>query len=304
MPDRISTKTLHDSIAASIGLRSQKLLKLQMSLSDGRSVRTPSDDPVGAHLSMWFREQTRANDQFERNIQSAITHLNNSEGLLSNLADLIHETRELQTTAASDATGADGRHAIATQVNQLIELYVSLGNDRFAGTYSFGGTNTLEAPLTVERDAEGRITQVAYRRSGASGDRVRQLGADVLLTINVDRADLFGEDASAFRTLIGLRDALEANDGDAIRAMSDPLDGFLDTVLRATASVGALMGRADALLERVQLDRVQYEAGRARAEDVDMARALVEFQQEQTALQAALNAGSRILNQGLLDYLS
>lgn len=303
MTDRISTKTLHDSIAATIGLRSQKLLKLQMSLSDGRAVRTPSDDPVGAHLSMWFREQTRANDQYERNVQGAITHLNNAEGLMANLADLIHEVRVLQTTGANDSTGADGRHALATQVNELIELFVSLGNDRFAGTYSLGGTNTLEAPLKTERDAEGRIIGVTPTRPGAGADRVRRLGPDVLLTINVDGADLFGGDASAFRTLIDLRDALEANDGDAVRAASAPLDDFLERVLRATAGVGALVGRAEALLERVNSDRVQYEAGRARAEDVDMARALVEFQQEQTALEAALNAGSRILNQGLLDYL-
>lgn len=303
MTDRISTKTLHDSIAATIGLRSQKLLKLQMSLSDGRAVRTPSDDPVGAHLSMWFREQTRANDQYERNVQGAITHLNNAEGLMANLADLIHEVRVLQTTGANDSTGADGRHALATQVNELIELFVSLGNDRFAGTYSLGGTNTLEAPLKTERDAEGRIIGVTPTRPGAGADRVRRLGPDVLLTINVDGADLFGGDASAFRTLIDLRDSLEANDGDAVRAAAAPLDDFLERVLRATAGVGALVGRAEALLERVNSDRVQYEAGRARAEDVDMARALVEFQQEQTALEAALNAGSRILNQGLLDYL-
>ncbi len=300
---RISTRTLHDSIAATIGQRNARLLQLQQGLSDGRAVRTPSDDPVRAHQSMWYREQLRALEQYEKNLQNVRTVLQGTEGTLSSITDAINEVRELQVAGASDSIGADGRVSLADSLNQIIELLVSLGNDRFAGAYTFSGRGSLQPPYAAERDGAGRVTAVRMNPL-IGGDVIRRVASDVSLTINVDAADLFGEDAKLFGQLIELRNALEADDGEAVRRQEAVLDQALERVMRATSFVGALEGRVEALLHRAGTDRVNYEGGRSKAEDLDVGQAVVEFQQEQVALQAALQSGARVLNLNLLDYLS
>lgn len=300
---RISTKTLYDSLALSINGRNQRLMKLQMAISDGRAVRVPSDDPVRAQQAMWYREQLRATGQYERSMQAVTSSLSAAESTLSNISDVLSEAREVQMRGANDALEGDARAAYAAQINQELELLLSLANDRFAGTYTFGGRNSLEAPYVAERDADGRIVQVSANAGGTDGKLVRQVGPSEQLTVNVLGSDLFGEGAATFQSLIDLRGALEGGNGDEVRAMEAQLETALDRAVRANSVHGALVGRVETLLSRAGRDLVGYEEGRSRTEDLDVARAMVDLQQEQVAMQAALKAGAEILNLSLLDYI-
>ena len=68
---RISTQTLYDVDRRTPSARAtSSVLKLQLSIADGRAMRTPSDDPVRAHQAMWYREQMRATEQYERSLQT------------------------------------------------------------------------------------------------------------------------------------------------------------------------------------------------------------------------------------------
>lgn len=301
---RISTKTLYDAIANSVGARGQQILKLQMSIADGRAVRSPSDDPVRTQQAMWYREQKREAEQYGRTLASVTVSLSATENTLSNISEVISEARDLQIRGSNDAMEGDARLAYAAQVDQELELLVSLANDRFAGTYTFGGRNTLEAPYVATRDASGRIVGVTTNSRGVAGKLGRQVGADVLLTVNVSGADLFGKDGATFQSLIALRSALETGAGDKIREMGVPLESALDRVTKASAVQGALAGRVAALVERSGRELISYEEGRSQAEDLDVARAMVDLQQEQVALQAALKSGAQILNLSLLDYIA
>lgn len=301
---RISTKTLYDAIATSIGARSQQILKLQVSVADGRALRTPSDDPVRTNQAMWYREQMRENEQYERSLQSVTIALSASESTLHNISDVLSEARDLQVRGANDALEGDARSAYAAQVDQELELLFSLANDRFAGTHTFGGRNNMEAPYVAQRDASGRIVGVTTNSRGIAGKVVRQVGPDVLLTVNVVGDDLFGKDGATFQSLIALRSALETNAGDKIRAMGVPLEAALNRVVKASSVQGALSGRVEALLGRAGRELISYEEGRSQAEDLDVARAMVDLQQQQVALQAALRSGAQILNLSLLDFIS
>lgn len=303
MPGRISTRTLHESIAQSIGAANQKVLKLQQGLGDGRAVRRPSDDPVRTHQSMLFREQIRAGDQYERTLSGTISVLSATESAMQDMQDILADLRALQASASDDSVGAEGRQVIAAQIGDAMELLVSLGNTQYAGRYLFGGRQTLSPPLVVRRTSEGTTESVGLSPGGVAGSLKRQVSADVSLTINVTAVDLFGQGAELFSTLGEFRGALLRNDGDAIRSAAEKLDRAGERVSDATTVIGSLMSRAESLHLQVQQERVSYEDGRSRAEDLDMARAIVDFQSQQVALQAALSSGSRILNLSLLDFL-
>jgi flagellin-like hook-associated protein FlgL len=53
----------------------------------------------------------------------------------------------------------------------------------------------------------------------------------------------------------------------------------------------------------LQEDAVTNEAGRTRIEDLDVVKAMLEYNQSQVALDAALRTGAQILRASLLDYL-
>ncbi len=303
MSARISSRTLYDTIALSISDRYQTLFKLQLGLADGRAVRKPSDDPVRAHQAMWYRERLRATDQYESAIQSTLSHLAGTEYTMQQILDAMMEVRELQVTGADDVTGEDGRLSIARRVDQLLELMVDMANSKFSNVFLFSGSQTLTAPYEVERDRSGQIVEVAQRSGGISGDLVRSLGQNVSLTINTRGTDLFGADGEVFDHLIRFRDSLTEGDGDAIRGLADGLDQDVDRLVNAMSTLGSLTSRIEALLSRITDDRAAYEEGRSRAEDLDVAGSMVEYSQEQVALQAALAVGSKILNMSLLDYM-
>jgi flagellar hook-associated protein 3 FlgL len=303
MTNRISTRTLHDSIAQAISSSNQRVMKLQQGLGDGRAIRVPSDDPVGAHQAMFFREQIRAGGQYERSVDTTLSQLTATETALQQIQDVLGDLRSLQASGSDDATGPEARRVMAGQVRDFEEQLVSLGNTRFSGRYLFAGQKTLSAPLLTTRDAEGKVSGVSLNPVGVGGDVKRQLAPDLSLTINVKVTDLFGEGADFFTSMESLTAALLNNDGEKIRALTDSMDQAQARVNDATTGVGSLINRAENMKTRLEQDTTNYESSRSRVEDLDMARAVVDFQSQQTALQAALAAGSKILNLSLLDYL-
>jgi flagellar hook-associated protein 3 FlgL len=303
MPVRISTVGLNQAISDAISASSQRMLKLQQGLGDGKAVRTPSDDPVRAQQAMWYRERIRASEQYSRNVETVSSTLSNTDSTLTQIQDAVAQLNSLVTSAGDDSLGADGRAALATEVDQLSEQLAELGNSRYAGTYLFGGTRSLTPPLQVQRDAQGNIQSITLTDQGSSGAVKRQVDQDLSLTINVKPADLFGKDGGLFTQLKSLREALQANDGGRIRAMSSEFTQASDRVSTASTAIGALIQRTDALKSRLAEQTTNYQSGLSQAEDLDMAQAAVDLQSEQLSLQAALEAGSRILNLSLLDYL-
>lgn len=131
------------------------------------------------------------------------------------------------------------------------------------------------------------------------------LGLDVTAAGNV----LAGEDVapvlvdSPFTALLELREALQADDTRGISAAGQRLSTSLE---RMHEIQGRLAAKAAAMAERA--DRVENETTATRVlhsdiRDVDMAEAIVRFQQVQMALQANLATASRIMGLSLLDHL-
>jgi len=303
MSDRISTLTLHDAVARAIAASNQRVMKLQQGLADGRAVRKSSDDPVLAHQSMMYREQIRSTGQYVRTAEDSLSLLSATETALQQMQDTLGEIRALQTTGSDDAVGIEDRRVLAQESGQLTEELLAAGNTRHAGRYIFGGRQTLSAPLAAQRDEENALQTVAYNPAGVTGAIRRALGPDLSLTINIPAVDLFGEGAELFRTLRGLEDALSAGNGEQIRSYAEKLDAAQNRVTDATTTVGSWMNRLETMQERMQQDLVSFENGRSRAEDLDVARSIVDFQTHQAALEAALAAGSRILSLNLLDFI-
>jgi flagellar hook-associated protein 3 FlgL len=303
MTFRVSTQSLHDAVSQAVIASQQKVLKLQQGLADGRAIRVPSDDPVGTNVAMRYRQWLRAGAQYEKSIEVALSHLNATDAVFFGIQDAVTEARVLQNQGADSSNGTDARQAIARQVDQVLQSMLDFGNERFAGVYLFGGTQSLTPPYQATFDDDGFVESVVRNPAGIDQPVVRQVGPDLSLSIRVSGSDVFGESMELFQTLIDLRRALQGEDQAGIEAAGDLLDEQHTRVISAHTFVGSLQQRAETLRTRLQEDAVTNEAGRTRVEDLDVVKAMLEYNQSQVALDAALRTGAQILRASLLDYL-
>ncbi len=302
---RISNNQITARILASIQASGYRALTLQEQLATGRRINRPSDDPIASSLAMGYKSRLKGLDQFERNIGAALDRLTATESTVTQLADLMNRTFVLAERGASDTSSAEVRSGLATEVDQLLEEFVSLGNAKADGRYLFAGTADNQPAFTVTRDGSGRITAV---NASATADQsvVRLVGESETIAVNLTADATFGTGGTGidlFRTLIDLRDRLAANDGDGVRAMVDTIPQGTGQLTTELAVLGARSNRLADLRERLGLDKSQFEAARSRVEDADVTTTILELQEEQTALQAALQTGARLLNISLLNYL-
>ncbi len=99
--------------------------------------------------------------------------------------------------------------------------------------------------------------------------------------------------------------ALNAGDMPTLQgsALSE-LDGSLTTALNARTTVGAVSNRLDTQNTRMSGQELSVTDLLSKTEDADMAKTLITYSQTQTAYQAALQAGAKIIQPTLMDFLT
>ncbi len=161
-----------------------------------------------------------------------------------------------------------------------------------------GSDNNLD--LTAWVDSDGKRINLT-NTAGLPYIKVRDLGEPDQATAS---ALGLGGDRSIFETMMDLRDNLLRNDPKAISDRSIAfISEDLERVLDYHAEVGAKTNRADASKEKQQNLSLHLNNLLDVVENVDMTEAITRMTQLETAFQAALQAGSTILQTTLLDFL-
>ncbi|MEO9255644.1 MAG: flagellar hook-associated protein FlgL [Tepidiformaceae bacterium] len=268
---------------------------IQQQLSTGRKIDKPSDDPEGSSISMGYRRDITFETQMRRNIDGGVAFMNATESALSSATDVIHRTRELAVQGANGTNSQSGRDAMATEIDQLIQQMVQIGNSNFNGAYIFSGTKTDQPAFATT--GTPIITAVSYQ--GDQGQRLRRISRQDTSPVNTTGTAGFG---NVFQDMITLRDNLRAgaaNVNDSIGA----LDKDLDTVLNARADNGARTNAFTDASTRSDKTDTELQGLRSNIEDVDVTQGIVELTAKQNQLQAALGAIGKTLNMSLLDFL-
>jgi flagellar hook-associated protein 3 FlgL len=107
----------------------------------------------------------------------------------------------------------------------------------------------------------------------------------------------------AFDVLIDLRDALLADDADGAAATLDQLSTVIERINSSTTEVGTRLGWISRLEQRLDDQSLTDASSLSRIEDLDVVKAVQEFQQAQTVFEAALSSSSRLLQLSLVDFL-
>jgi flagellar hook-associated protein 3 FlgL len=295
MSMRITTGMTQRNILADLNRVSDKLSRTQSKIASNREITRPSDDPFNAARALALRTSMESTQQYQRNIQDALGWQETAEIALSDITDALHRAQELAVDGASDTSPPEARLSIAAEIDQLIEGIKQNGNSTYRGRYVFAGTTT-DAPPYVEGDD-------LYH--GSPDDVERQIGPGVALSIGL-RADSFlgnGADGKLLQVLRDVSAHLKADDGTALRGDLDLLGAKEDELLGARALNGARQNRLDAALTRLTEVEESTLKQLSETEDVDIAKAMIDFTSQQAAYQAALKAGASIVQSSLMDFL-
>jgi flagellar hook-associated protein 3 FlgL len=295
MSTRITTGMTQRHILSDLNRVNERLTKVHGKISSNREITRPSDDPFNTARAMALRTSMASTQQYQRNINDAMGWQETQEIALDDITGAIKRAGELLIEGASDTTPIEARHAIAAEIDQLIEGVKQNGNATYQGRYVFAGTASDAPPYVAGDDL--------YH--GSTADVQRQVGPGVDLEVGI-RASTFLGDGTDGKLLQVLRDVsahLKAGDGPALRADITLLDAKRDEVLGVRALNGARQNRLDAALERLTEVEGATLQQLSETEDVDIAKAMIEFSSQQAAYQAALKAGANIVQASLMDFL-
>lgn len=297
MSTRITGQMLTTSLLSDLNSITDKLAQSQSRLSSGKQILKPSDDPFGTARALAYRDELAQNQQYQTNINNATSWQNATDTALGDIGDLAQRARDLVVQGANDSTGANGRTAIAAEIDQIIESIKTAANTQYAGRYIFAGSKTTTAPYT----ANGPDTY-----NGDTGALNTEIGPSVQVPINVDGQSVIGDGTSGLlATLRQISADLQSGNTTALQTTDlQAMDTENDNITNIRATVGAREDRLTTALSRLQQLEQSTTNLLSNTEDADMAQTMVDLSQQQAVYQAALKAGADIVQPTLMDFLS
>jgi flagellar hook-associated protein 3 FlgL len=289
---RITSGMSQRHVLSDLGRVQERLSQAQNQVSSQKRVEKPSDDPLAAARATRLRSDLSSNSSYSTGVDESKSWLDATDSALMSLNDIVQHVRELTVQAANGATSDAGRQAIKAQVDQLTEQAKTTLNGAYDGRYIFSGTATDHAPYTA---ATGDTYQ------GDSGAVLRQIGPGVTVQVNVTGDDVLSGILPALRTL---SDHLQSNDVASLGTTDlKAIDTGMDTLAGAQSQVGAITNRVTAAGQR--LDDLTDVTTKllSDTEDADLPKALTDLSTQQNALTAALQSGSTLIQQSLMDFL-
>lgn len=306
MNARITHNMMQRTVLADLNAVSARLSKTQSKISSNKEITRPSDDPFQASRAMALRQSLSGTQQYTRNAQDATGWADATEQALDQITTDVHRARDLLVQGASDSTDAEGRHALATELDQIIESIKQNANATYGGNYLFSGSETDTAPYSGPGDVyHGDEAGLDPTKPGV----VREIGPGVSLSINTVAREFMGDGSSGGdgKLLDVLRKAaisLRADNGNALATTDlQGLDANLDKLLEVRARNGALTNRLDSAVSRLGQVEESTTKQLSDTEDADMAKTLIDFNSQQAAYTAALRSGASLVQSSLMDFL-
>ena len=290
------TQVIND-LVYTLGESRQSIDKLQQQISTGKVVNTPSDNPVLAQRLMLLQNQIDQNNVYTQNAQYASNFITQQSSTLGSAVNVLTNIKTMVLSAASDQNPQDEQN-YGTQLDQYINQLLDLANTEYGGKYIFGGTQTNVQPFLMNPARTAVITNP----DGVDG----ALKLDVGFQIN-DQYNITGQQAFSggqmFTDLIALRD--ELNSGTTpTQADVSMVDNYLNSMINTNAEAGAMENRYSLIQTQLNSQTQSLQTTQSNLGDTDVAAATIKLEEQQTALQAALQTGATVVQLSLANYLT
>jgi len=175
---------MHNEVVFNMQRSVQRFMELQTSMSSGRRINKPSDDPLGTLRDLDYRTELSRIEQYRRNLSKAHSWMTSYDTTLSDVTDLLSETKEIALAMANDTVDSDLRTESASQVKSILDRLVQLTKTQLEGRYMFSGFKTGTSPLALSSNGAeylGDEGKIQFEIESSIRQVVNTTGAEVFL---------------------------------------------------------------------------------------------------------------------------
>ncbi|SEK21477.1 flagellar hook-associated protein 3 FlgL [Carnobacterium iners] len=308
---RVTDSLMSQSFLRNLSTNTKKMLKYQEQLSTQKEVNKPSDDPLRISKILDLNNTIIQNDQYKTTISDAVQWTNVQDSALSSTTKSLQRIKTLIQSSANGTMTHSDRQANKAEIESEIHGVVDALNTNFGGRYVFAGMNTTEVPFEV-KSVDGEITEIIYsgtKETDGNTNLSREIAPGVSIELNTDGNALMNEKGtkekpnnlgSFFNDVLK---ALDSDDTEELSGLLDRADQQLENVVSNRSKTGAIFNRLEATSERNNSEKLNLKTMLSENQDIDLAEKYMEFTMEQTAYQASLSMGTKILQTNILNYL-
>ncbi|ULL19455.1 flagellar hook-associated protein FlgL [Paenibacillus sp. H1-7] len=297
MTTRVTQNMISNQLLRNVSSNLSRMSNLENQLSTARKLNAPSDDPVGITFSMRYRSELSANDQFQKNVDSAVSYLDFTDTMLGQAGNVMQHIRELAVQGSNGSNPDTAMEAIKTEIEEMYRQLVDIGNSKFQGKYVFNGQLTDTKPYS-EANAMVETTDHGLLQF--------EMGPGIKLPINVTGTETFGETTdpdNAFQIIQTLITDLGNNNYDGVSQAIDKIDTRMNKLLEKRSEIGARTNRVELIQGRLEDMGTNLQGLQSKTEDADMAEVITNLKMGENVYQASLSAGAKIIQPSLVDFL-
>jgi flagellar hook-associated protein 3 FlgL len=308
MSPRVTESSTRTRTMASLQRNLGRTQEAMDQISSGKQLRRPSDSPTGTVTALQLRGEVRANKKYSVNADDAMGRLGTVQDTLQSVTDRLQKVR-LLTLEASNAGGGstpEANRARAEEIDQIKGTLVQYANTKYLDRPVFGGSTPDATAYTTGGAYEGEV----------AGETLRAIGPNAKVRVEVRGPEVFGPDvvedengqevpneAQLFRVLDRLSTAMRSGDSDGIKTGLENLDKATEIVKSTLSDVGARYNRVTQMKQSAEDRLMSVSSQLSDIEDVDLPKAIMELQLQQTSYQAALAATAKVIQPSLIDFL-
>ena len=300
---RVTDQILVDLTVQNLWDNENRIAEIQNQLTTGKRLSKISDAPQDGARALTIQASIDQGNQYLRNIDAASSWLSATDTALANVSQALLRAQELAVEGANDTLSAADRQAMASEVDALIGQMVQVGNSTYADSYLFAGAATTSAPFAY---TGGVVTYTNSDPVSATAALTREISTSMRIQVNTIGHDpttgaaLFDR---VFAALTSFRQALQANNTAAIKAVIPQLQDAENQLLQERASVGAKLNQVNAMRDQLTSTQLRLQQFQSTLVDADMVQAATDYAQADIVRRASMAAAARTLPPSLFDYL-
>jgi flagellar hook-associated protein 3 len=294
---RITNNILSQNLLRNLESAQGRMANLQNQMSSGYRITKPSDDPVGIQNALRMKSSISAVEQWKSNADEALQYMNTTDSTLGEMTSMLQRVRELTVQGTNGSLSADDKRSIAVEVDQISEHLRMIANTQIGSKYIFSGTQTDQEMLNSDGTWQGNDQDVKF-----------EVGNNLNLAISVNGQTLFKTPLTGvpgiFDTLSNLSTALKSNDTTGVEDSLENIDGNINNVLTLRADLGARTNRMTAIRDQLDSTSTYLQQNLSDTLDADIAKTIIDFQNQENVYKAALSVGAQIIQPSLVDFMN
>ena len=281
--------------------------KIQEEISSGIQLSQASDSPDQVTQLLQLQSQLAGNNQVQTNLNGLQAGALAADNSITTILQLANQAASLGAQGANSSTTPQTRQQLAQQVQTVFNQVVSTSQTAIGGRYIFSGDNDQSPQYQIDAASANGVDQLSSALNTSQAQDTNGNTFSTGLTANqiLDHRNPDNSYApdNMFAALTSLYQSLNTNNTAGISSAITSLQQASAYVNVQQGFYGALENRITNSLNTATTQNNSLTSQIATIQDTNFAEAATQLTSGTTALQASLQAESKVPHTSLFDFL-